>query len=694
MKLMKINKKIISMLGILAIAGAMILPSGKVFAATTYTQTLKSGISSFPKEYQTALKKIQTIHPNWNFEAYYTGIPWNTVVLNETASHGRNRVHKSSDASWKCSCGNVASGYACASEGIIKYYLDPRNFLNEINVFQFLEISYNASIHNRAGVQSAVKNTFLNQTITYKKDGKSYKKAYVDIILDAAKASNMSPYSIVTKIVQEVGSQGSSSVSGTYKGYEGYYNFFNLGAYDTGNAIVNALKYAKDRGWDNQYDSIVEGAQQIANSYTNAGQNTAYFYKWDVVGTSILKVGKTQKVSSSSFYWHQYMTNVQDPTSQSKSLYNTYASNGILEKKLNFIIPVYDSMPGTSGMPSGFASGTKDLYYVNCTDGLRVRGSASTSGEVLASLNKNAQVQMLVKNYKQADGFVWDEIKMANGKKGYAADKYLMAVNASSSTTKNTTTTNTSTSNVVATAKTAENLKMRKTASTSGVLVTTIPKGKQVDILKKDAAKANGYTWYQVKYDSKTGYVASKYLTSIKDTSTKATTNTNTNNSKTSTTTTKKTTTTTTEVSKTTEKVNLRKTASTSGKVLTKIPKGKKVTMVKKNAKKANGYTWHQVKYDGKMGYVASKYIKITKEKKEVKETKTSTKKETTTTGKTKEKLKLRKTASTSGKVLTTIPKGKKVTIVKKNAKKANGYTWHQVKYSGKTGYVVSKYIK
>ena len=58
---------------------------------------------------------------------------------------------------------------------------------------------------------------------------------------------------------------------------------------------------------------------------------------------------------------------------------------------------------------------------------------------------------------------------------------------------------------------------MRKTASTSGVLLTTIPKGKQVDVLKKDAATANGYTWYQVKYGSYTGYVASKYLTAIKN---------------------------------------------------------------------------------------------------------------------------------------------------------------------------------
>ncbi len=504
MAILKITKKLIILMIIICMLCLIIVPLNSSFAAATkYTQTLKSGISNFPKEYQTALNKLKEIHPNWNFEAYYTGISWNAVVLNECATHGRNRVIKSADESWKCSCGNVASGYTCASEKIVKYYLDARNFLNEINVFQFLEISYNSNIHNLNGIKSAVKGTFLDNTITYEKDGNSYTKAYSEIILEAAKQSNMSPYSIVTKIIQEVGSKGSSSVSGTYSGYEGYYNFYNLGAYDTGNAIVNGLKYAKDKGWDNQYDAIIDGAKEIANSYTNAGQNTAYFYKWDVVGTSILQSGKTQTVSSSNMFWHQYMTNVQDPTSQSKSLYNTYASNKILDKELNFIIPVYENMPSSVDMPSGFSEGTKDLYYVNCTDGLRVRSKASTSGKVLATLNKNAKVQMVTKNVKKANGYTWDKIKLSNGVTGYVADKYLTKCKDSEETPVEP---------VIGIAKTTENLKLRKTAGTSGVLITTISKGKTVDVLQKDVSTANGYIWYKVKYGNHIGYVASKYL--------------------------------------------------------------------------------------------------------------------------------------------------------------------------------------
>lgn len=423
-KIFNVIKRILIMSIILITISFFVMPLKSVFAATYYTQTVKTGIDKFPAEYQDALKKLKELHPNWNFDAYYTGLDWNTVVLNEKVCK-RNRVLKSSDESWKCSCGNVTSGYACASEKIISYYLDPRNFLNEVNIFQFLEISYNERIHNVDGVKNAVKNTFLSKNVTYTLNDKEYTKSYAEIILEAAKTSNMSPYSIASKIIQEVGTKGSNSVSGTYSGYEGYYNFYNLGAYDTGNAIVNGLMYAKDKGWNNQYTAIIEGAKELANSYTNAGQNTAYFYKWDVVGTKILKAGEKQTVSSSNMFWHQYMTNVQDPTSQSKSLFNTYGDNKLLDENLNFIIPVYNNMPNSSTMPSELTTDDGDLYYVNCTDGLAVRKKPTTSSTALTRLYKNTVVVVLEREFTEANGYKWDKVKLANGIEGYVASKWL-----------------------------------------------------------------------------------------------------------------------------------------------------------------------------------------------------------------------------------------------------------------------------
>lgn len=403
-----------------------------------YTQTVKSGISAFPESYQAYLKEIQAQHPKWTFDAYYTGIDWNDLVKYET-DHGHNRIIKSADPLWKCSCGNVASGYACASPGIIKYYMDPRNFLDsDKKMFQFLESSYNNNYKVEV-VQSIIKNSFMKGNVTFNKDGKNVTMSYAQIIMDAASKSQMSPYAIAIKILQEVGSKGSNSVTGatfTYidgKQYSGYYNFFNYGAYDTGNAITNGLCYAKDRGWDTPYKAIVEGAIKYGADYNAKGQNTVYFTKWDVVGTKILKPGQTQTVtasntSSNQLFRHQYMTNVQDPNSQSSRLYNTYSNNDILDENLNFIIPVYNNMPATNKLPSELDNTPEsegEKYYTTGTD-IMVRKEPTTSGaRVDCIAARDTVVTVLERKTAYNNGLYWDKVKLTNGKIGYMASKYL-----------------------------------------------------------------------------------------------------------------------------------------------------------------------------------------------------------------------------------------------------------------------------
>ena len=401
-----------------------------------YTQTVKSGIEAFPESYKTYLRAIQEQHPKWTFDAYYTGISWNDLVTYET-DHGHNRVINTSDSLWKCSCGNVESGYACASSGIIKYYMDPRNFLDsDKKMFQFLESSYNNNYKVEV-VQSIIKNSFMKGNVTFNKEGKNVTMSYAQIIMDAASKSQMSPYAIAIKILQEVGTNGSNAVTGTYtftyidgKQYSGYYNFFNYGAYDTGSAVTNGLCYAKDRGWDTPYKAIVEGAEKYGADYNAKGQNTIYFTKWDVVGTKILKPGQTQTVTASStssnqLFRHQYMTNIQDPNSQSSRLYNTYSDNDILEEALNFVIPVYNDMPDSNKLPSTLDESEGDLYYTTGTD-IMVRAEPKTSGaRVDCIAAKDTIVTVLERQTAYNNGLYWDKVKLANGKTGYMASKYL-----------------------------------------------------------------------------------------------------------------------------------------------------------------------------------------------------------------------------------------------------------------------------
>ncbi len=126
----------------------------------------------FPESYRPALRELHARYPQWVFTAFDTGLDWNEVIQNESLV-GRNLVASSSPSSWKSTApgaydwttgtwpGFDGSSWVAASEDIIRYYMDPRNFLNETYIFQFLLQDYDASIHTREGLSSMVKGTFL-----------------------------------------------------------------------------------------------------------------------------------------------------------------------------------------------------------------------------------------------------------------------------------------------------------------------------------------------------------------------------------------------------------------------------------------------------------------------------------------------------------------------------------------------------
>ena len=165
-------------------------------------------------------------------------------------------------------------------------------------------------------------------------------KLYVDIIMDAAAKSGVSPYVLAAMILQEQGTNGGSPlISGNYSGYPGYYNFFNVEAYQSGSmsAIQTGLRYASQSGsygrpWNTVEKSIIGGAQNYGDNYVKAGQNTFYLKKFNVQGSNLYK--------------HQYMTNIQGAASEAERLSKAYSS--VKDSALEFQIPVYNNMPETA----------------------------------------------------------------------------------------------------------------------------------------------------------------------------------------------------------------------------------------------------------------------------------------------------------------------------------------------------------
>lgn len=367
-----------------------------------YTQYIKSGINAFPESYQKKLAYLKYLHPNWEFKAYYTGIDWEELVSTENENlEMKNTIHKGNllDPKGLCRCGTQGdSGYYDASNLMVRYYIDPRNFLGEAMVFQFLDLSSGTGI-TRDVVLSATRGTYLEK--------------YTDSILKAASEAQINPLHIVATIYQELG-RGTSgtpkAISGTVSGYEGYYNFYNYGATDGAGAVERGLAKARELGWNNPEYALVDGAKRVlASGYISAGQTTKYFYKFDVVGNEILTEAMGSRTySSDKFYGHQYMTNVRDPASQAGSLYDIYADNGILDAKLTFLIPVYNNMPAANSVPTSLTWNDGTLYFINSMKkaGVSLRSGPGTGYASYGSVYKDTIVAY------QATSGAWTKVKL------------------------------------------------------------------------------------------------------------------------------------------------------------------------------------------------------------------------------------------------------------------------------------------
>lgn len=397
------------------------------------------GIDSFPASYQPYLRELAKKHPNWKFTALYTNLDWN-YVINEENVFGKNLVPKNYSDRWKNTTPGqynieVDAGWVDSSRQAVEYCMDPRNFLNEVRLFQFEGLSYDAHTNNLEGIEKILYGTeFYNTRVSYlDSNGNtiSMNEKYADLILRGGQTSLVSPYHLSSRIKQEVGPFLShSSISGTVEGFKGLYNFYNIGATSSAEpmgAIKNGLQYAKDgKGasqatkdkylipWNTKERAITGGAIFIGSSYINVGQNTIYLQKFHV-----------NDESGNGLFWHQYMTNVLAPYSESKSIFNGYSKSGILDTSLSFIIPVYSNMPEIPTESPNINSNdfVQDNTKVYCTgNSVNVRTGPSTSYEVITTLNQQDKMTRIKKG--RQTGERWDKVRLENGIIGYIFATY------------------------------------------------------------------------------------------------------------------------------------------------------------------------------------------------------------------------------------------------------------------------------
>ncbi len=240
-------KKIISIALSLIIVITASLPV--TVQAQTYVESLMS--LGFPQSYAEKLEKLHKKYPNWIFKPLITNLDWSTAVNGERSKHSNQLISLSTtnDKSMFCDChsclknGNYvireASNWVSASKTAVEYYMDPRNFLDEKQIFQFESTSYDGT-QTKEGVEAILVGTWMHDSlISYLTTGQSQKTydsttKYSDVIMKAAQDFGMNAYYIASKIKQENGGRTNASctaVNGSTSPFQGIYNYFNIGAY-------------------------------------------------------------------------------------------------------------------------------------------------------------------------------------------------------------------------------------------------------------------------------------------------------------------------------------------------------------------------------------------------------------------------------------------------------------------------------
>ncbi len=424
-----------------------LLVSGAVISAGAVSFEQEMRNKGFPESYITYLSALHNDHPYWNFEpvlitannSKYT-FDYCVGMEDDGASSliqtAYTAYHHPTDTQL------YDSGWYRASNEAVRYFMDPRNFLNDVDIFMFEALGYNENMHT----VDRINETLGNYNFMYKTecdDGLTY----AEVISNAGKYYNVSPVFLAGRLKIEQGNAGTSPMTTGTMGstlynfyinkpdytsggspvwgtvskdevfdtnellsYDGYYNLFNINASGDGLFAIylNASKRAVEKGWNTKTKAIFGGAESLASGYLGNNQDTIYFQKFNVVPGSY------------GNFWYQYMQNIGAPISEGRNARASYKNAGNLEAGHLFKIPVYEGLPET---PCADPAGGTSYYSASSSTGPDY-GTASyeatcevVAGQGTVTLNgaQSLTVQggsTLNISVAPVDGYVLSELKV------------------------------------------------------------------------------------------------------------------------------------------------------------------------------------------------------------------------------------------------------------------------------------------
>ena len=456
-----------------------------------YFYTTNIGINIDSSKYPGIAEAVDTLtsqHPNWQFEVLYTGIDFYTAVQGEYEHYtvddsGKRQYANLVDTNvykgaWIAPNPVVTGNWAQASYNGIAYFMDPRNFLNDTDAFQFVDLSdYYNSGATLESIQYQVNGTFLNN--------------FAEDVRISCEHKNVNPYYIIARLFQEQGKNGSPTIYMDGGDGKQYFNPFNIGAVN-GNDVATALAKAKEQGWDSMQKGIEGGISFIRQNYLDAHQNTLYLNKFDV-----------NPNSPGGFYSHQYMQNLSAAYSEARTFRSAYVDTGTLDNTIKFIIPVYENMPtqpaGKPSDPGGVLvtdQGPKSVQVINIDTSLIVRDGPGTQYPEIERL-QNGTTMLSVERYNNG----WQKVITPSGTIGYCSGDYLQFIN------------DITNCNERVAIQTNTEVNVRIGPGTSFSSLGVFGNGTTGTRILKGAYNANGYTWDLVIFDNGVkGFVATNYL--------------------------------------------------------------------------------------------------------------------------------------------------------------------------------------
>ena len=284
--------------------------------------------------YKERLRDLQNAHPNWIINIDYTGLDWSTVLDNEDVlvvgkggTVSARSLTQYTDQWRNGDPTQYETGWYRASRAAIAYMMDPRNSFDDEYVFQFQELATSQGTYSEIA-------TMIDGTFLTKYEGASNTDSIINSILNSAQMYNISPYHLVSRMLQEQGKDG-GTLNGYSYGGRIVYNLFNIGATNsaTAGSIENGAAYAYSHHWVTPEACIKGSAEFLVKDYISIGQSTLYYQKYDVVGDEL--------------YSHQYMTNIRAANDEGQRMGKDYKKNGLIDLPFEFTIPVYENMPQT-----------------------------------------------------------------------------------------------------------------------------------------------------------------------------------------------------------------------------------------------------------------------------------------------------------------------------------------------------------